>query len=141
MKITTVSSLAVATVALALFTTTEAKATTGCAASKALAGFTTLTTPTESNPTAGLGHTPDGQAMAKALGSFGIVATLITGGTLLYRRQRSADGLAAVEPEVDLVDFTVQPEAVLVSEALLAAATPADEAEAAEAPEAPLLSR
>lgn len=133
MKITTVSSLAVATVALALFTTTEAKATTGCAASKALAGFTTLTTPTEGNPTAGLGHTPDGQAMAKALGSFGIVATLITGGTLLYRRQRSADGLAAVEPEADL-DFTVQPEAVLVSEALLAAATPADEAEAAEAP-------
>ena len=140
MKITTVSSLAVATVALALFTTTEAKATTGCAASKALAGFTTLTTPTEGGPTAGLGHTPDGQAMAKALGSFGIVATLITGGTLLYRRQRSADGLAAVEPEVDL-DFAVQPEAVLVSEALLAAATPADEAEAAEAPEAPLLSR
>lgn len=140
MKITTVSSLAVATVALALFTTTEAKATTGCAASKALAGFTTLTTPTEGGPTAGLGHTPDGQAMAKALGSFGIVATLITGGTLLYRRQRSADGLAAVEPEADL-DFTVQPEAVLVSEALLAAATPADEAEAAEAPEAPLLSR
>jgi hypothetical protein len=133
MKITTVSSLAVATVALALFTTTEAKATTGCAASKALAGFTTLTTPTESNPTAGLGHTPDGQAMAKALGSFGIVATLITGGTLLYRRQRSADGLAAVEPEADL-DFTVQPEAVLVSEALLAAATPTDEAKSAEAP-------
>ena len=140
MKITTVSSLAVATVALALFTTTEAKATTGCAASKALAGFTTLTTPTEGNPTAGLNSTPDAQAMAKALGSFGIVATLITGGTLLYRRQRPADGLAAVEPEADL-DFTVQPEAVLVSEALLAAATPADEAEAAEAPEAPLLSR
>jgi hypothetical protein len=127
MKITTVSSLAVVTVALALITTTEAKATTGCAISKAFAGLTTLNAPTEGDPTAGLGVTPDAKAMAKALGGLGLVATLVTGGTLLYRRQRSAEILAETAGSEPDFDFAIQSESVLVNETLLAEASPTGE--------------
>jgi hypothetical protein len=133
MKITTLSSFAVATVALALIGTTEARATTGCAASKAFAGLTSLNAPTEGDPTAGLGSTPDAKAMAKALGGLGIVATLVTGGTLLYRRQRSAEVLAEAAGAEPDFDFAIQSESVLVKEVLLAEVSPAAEAESAEA--------
>jgi hypothetical protein len=120
MKITTLSRLAVAAVVFTLATeANHAQAATGCAASKAVSGLSTLVNPTEGNPT-GLGQTPDAQALAKALGGFGVAAGLVAGGTLLYRK-RGAEGDLADDtvPEAALV-FEVQPEAVLVSEATAA---------------------
>lgn len=134
MKIKTLSSLAVTTVAVALCTATEANAAAGCAASKAFSGFTTLNTSAAGTPTAGLELSPDAQAMAKALGGLGIGAALVTGGTLLYRRRRFATSLAAMaEPETDLA-FTLQSESVLVQEGWHADEATADGAEVAASP-------
>lgn len=134
MTIKTLSSLALATLAVALCTATEAKATAGCAASKAFSGFTNLTTPAEGTPTSGLEFSPDAQAMAKAVGGLGLGASLVAGGTLLYRRRRFATPLAAVaEPETDLA-FTLLPESVLVQEDLHAEASTASETESAASP-------
>ncbi|QQE63760.1 hypothetical protein GFS31_04290 [Leptolyngbya sp. BL0902] len=124
MKITTLSSLAVATAALALSATAAHAVAGGCAASKAFTGLTTLNAPTEGAPTDGLISTPDAQALAKAIGGFGAAATLIAGGTLLYRRRQDDAGLAAEVlaegplPETAL-DFEVQAESVLVAEEAL----------------------
>lgn len=131
MKITTLSSLAVATVALALLTATEAKATAGCAAGKAFSGLTTFNAPAEGDPTAGLSSTPDAKAMAKALGGLGMAATLVTGGTLIYRRRQAAEVLAEMAGSDAEFDFAVHPEAVLVDEALLDEPSTAHEAEVA----------
>jgi len=141
MNITTLSCFAVAAVAFALSTATAAQAVTGCAASKAAAGLTNLNAPVEGDPTAGQMGTPDTQALAQAIGSFGAVATLVAGGTLLYRRRQDGEGLALEVlaegnlPETALT-FEVQAESVLVAEENLADASLLEAALASQDPAA-----
>lgn len=141
MKITTLSSLAVATVAIALSTATATHAVTGCAASKAAAGLTTLNTPVDADPTAGQIRTPDAQTLAKAVGGFGAVATLIAGGTLLYRRRQDGEGLAeevlaAGSLSETTLTFEVEAESVLVAEETLVDASLLEAALASQEPAA-----
>ncbi|MFH7244436.1 MAG: hypothetical protein ACHWZW_16495 [Spirulina sp.] len=115
MKFTTLSTLSLATVALALCVATQAQAV-GCGASKAAPGLTTSLGATgEGGPGSSL--TPDSQALAKAAGSFGAVAALLAGGMFLYRKQRP-DG-APVEPSMSPTYPGVEVEPVLISESLL----------------------
>jgi hypothetical protein len=116
MKFTTLSSLSLATVTLALCLATEAQAVVGCGASKAASGLTTsLGSAGEGG--SGSSLTPDTQALAKAAGSFGAVAALLAGGMFLYRKQRP-DGVQ-VEPSISPNYPGVEVEPVLVSESLL----------------------
>lgn len=111
MNLKTFSSLTVAVAVLTLGAT-GANAATGCAASKAFSGLSTLTSPTEGNP-AGLGQTPDAQALAKALGGFGMAAGLVAGGTMLYRKRQSE-----ADPAGANLEFEIQPESVLVADTM-----------------------
>lgn len=123
MKFTTLSSLSLATVALALCVATEAQAVVGCGASKAASGLTTsFGSAGEGGP--GDSLTPDTQALVKAMGSFGAAATLIAGGMLLYRKQRPDN--AQVDPSTSSVNPEVEVEPVLVSEALMASPVTSD---------------
>ncbi len=115
MKFTTLSSLSLATITLALCVATEVQAV-GCGASKAASGLTTsLGSAGEGGPGSSL--TPDTQALAKAAGSFGAVAALLAGGMFFYRKQRP-DG-AQIEPAISPTYPGVEVEPVLVNESLL----------------------
>ncbi|HIK45243.1 MAG TPA: hypothetical protein IGR64_10195 [Leptolyngbyaceae cyanobacterium M65_K2018_010] len=119
-----ISGLATSVVTAALLAT-AATPTSACMHNKAVtSGITTGL----DNPVGFSGDTPDFQALAKAVGSFAAMSTLLAGGTMLYRRRQLAKlsqaDAAAILAETDLT-FTTQTESVVVSDDLLMNREPA----------------
>jgi len=120
MKLFSRSAL-VATVAAAALVS-AAVPTSACMFSKssASAGNTSF-----DGPSGLLDQTPDSNALGMALGGFGVIATLLTGGVVFYRKQRLArleEQSAALATEFDLT-ATGAPEA---TETIMEATASAD---------------
>lgn len=119
MKLLSLSGLVTATAAASLWVAAMAPASVagGCAFSK---GGTPEIMSSFDGPAGFLADSPDGKALGSALGGFGAVVALLTGGTVVYRRRRLAQvadaNAMAMLAEADLA-LQTRSESVVVDSA------------------------
>jgi Na+/glutamate symporter len=110
MKLLSRSSLVATVAAAGLLASTVPASACMFSKSSASAGGTSF-----DGPAGLLDKAPDSKTLGIALGSFGIVASLLTGGMVFYRKRRLArlaEQAAAVETEFNLSETVVDETAV-----------------------------
>jgi Na+/glutamate symporter len=114
MKLFSRSALVAAVAAAGLFA--AAAPASACALSKS---FMAGEGSSFDGPSGLLDNAPDGKTLGITLGGFGIVASLLTGGVVFYRKQRLArlaEQESAIATEFELTETTVE-EVVTIAEA------------------------